>query len=120
ESRLSAEGFEKLEFLRAQRDHALADVDFMARRIDAHVPDDDGAAAPGHAHGAPQDRAYARHELLRVEGLRHVVVHAGLEGFDLLEILRTRGKREHRRVRVFAYLAQEIEPVRVGKPEVED
>src|SRR5260370_37915449 len=42
---LPAEGFEKLELLRSERDDAFADMHFVPRRIDAHVPDDDCAAA---------------------------------------------------------------------------
>src|SRR2546428_9304482 len=105
---LSAERLEELEFFRAERYRTLADEALVARRIGPHVPDLERPAAAGHARAAAKDRSHACDVLLWVERLREVVVHALLESLDLLHVLGTRGKREHRRVRLGAGLAEEL------------
>ena len=92
----------------------------VTRRIDAHVAHHERPPAAGHSRGASQDRADAGDELLGVERLGHVVVHARLERLDLLQVFGARREREHRRVGLLADLAQEIEAVRVGKSEIQD
>src|SRR5439155_12373796 len=116
---LSAERLEEFELLRAQRDRAISNVHLVARGVDANVPDNERAAAPWHAGDPAQYGADARDELLWIERLGHVVVHAGLERLDLLHIFRARGQREDRRIGVSTNLVKEIESVRVRKPEGE-
>jgi hypothetical protein len=118
-ARLPAERLEESELLGAKCDRAVADKDFMTRRVDAQVPNAQHSAAAGHAGSASEDGAHARHKLARIERFGEVVIHARVEARDPLGVLRARGERDHRCVRACPQLAQKIDPVRVRKPEVE-
>src|SRR5213076_74843 len=83
---------EQVELLRRQLDLLLADANFAPARVDAEVAvaDDRALGLPPLGRRAPQDRLHPRHELARVERLRHVVVRADLESDDLVHVLVTR------------------------------
>jgi hypothetical protein len=68
---------------------------------------------------AAEDRADAREELARMEGLREVVVRAHLEPDDAVHVLAARGKHEHGDAALRAQLAAEREPVDARQHEVE-
>ena len=68
---------------------------------------------------APQDRAQAREQLARLEGLRQVVVRAEFEADDAVDGIAAPGQHEHRRVGGRAQLPAQIEPVHVGQHQIE-
>src|SRR3954471_7527215 len=91
---------EEVELLRRELDLLVADARFAATGIDHEIAvlDDGALALRSVGCGAAQDRAHARDELARVEGLRHVVVGAHLEPDDLVDVLVARREHQHRHV----------------------
>jgi hypothetical protein len=71
------------------------------------------------AAGAIEDRANAREELARMEGLRNVIVGAHLEADDAVHILAARREHEHGDAALGAQLAAKREPVDARHHEVE-
>jgi hypothetical protein len=99
----------------AARDGAAGEVDHQIAGLDARLP---GRCAP--QAGAAELGAYARAELDRAEGLRHVVVGARVEQHGLLLVGVTRREHEHRRRRPGADVAADLRAGHVGEPEIED
>ena len=117
-ARLPAERLEQLELLRPEGDRLSVDDHLVSLRIERQVPDLE--RPPAAAAGRPaHHRVHARHELARVERLHQVVIEAGVEPRDLLDVLGARGERDDRRVVRAPQLGEEIQAVRVGQPEVE-
>src|SRR5262249_36850834 len=77
---------EQVELLRGELDLVVADANLAAAGVDEQLAVLDLRALPLAALGrrAAKDRLDARHELARVERLRHVVVGADLEADDLV------------------------------------
>ena len=73
-------------------------------------------AQPG---GMAQGDADARQQLPDAEGLRQVVVRAGVEGLDLVALLPAGGEHDDGHARPLAQPAGDLDAVQVGKPEVE-
>jgi hypothetical protein len=61
-----------------------------------------------------------RAQLRYAERFGQVVVGAGVERGDLFVLLRARGQDDHRNLRPAAQLADHVEAVGVGQPEVDD
>ena len=69
---------------------------------------------------AAQDRANARLQLARVEGLGEIVVGADLESDDAVRVLAARGQHQDRRLRAGADRATDLEAVDIGQHHVEN
>ena len=69
---------------------------------------------------APQHGLHAADELGDAEGLGDVVVGAGLEADDLVELGVLRREHQHVGVAELAHPAADLDAVDVGQPEVED
>src|SRR5215218_2116147 len=113
---------EQIELLGSELDLLLADPDLPAAGVDDEVTVGKHvrlAVAPLGGRSA-KDRLHARDELPRVERLRHVVVGANLEADDLVDVLVARSQHEDRHVPALPHPAAELDPVDVGKHEVED
>jgi hypothetical protein len=70
---------------------------------------------------AAQERANAREHFFHVEGLRHIIVGAGIEALHLLRPAVARGQNQHRRVLAAAAPGlQHGNPVHLRQAEIED
>src|SRR5439155_11833052 len=65
-------------------------------------------------------RAHAGHELLRTEGLRHVIVGADLEPDELVGLVASTGEHHDRHVRVRPEGTRHVEAVHLRKTEIEN
>ena len=112
---------QQVELLRRKLDLLVADVHLTPACVDVQVAVLDrlvlALAALGR--GATEDRADARNELARIERLRQVVVGADLESDDLVDVLVARGQHQDRHVGVLADALADLDPVDVGKHQVE-
>jgi hypothetical protein len=71
--------------------------------------------------GPPQQRTDTREQLAEPERLRDVVVRAGVEPFDDVELVGLRGQDEDRNPRMdLAYAAAHVEAVERRKADVDD
>ena len=105
---------------------------FVARELDRHVvhrdapgagvePDRaDGQIAGGVAGGAAQQRAQARQHFLHVEGLRDIIVGAGVNALDLVAPSVAGGQDQDRhRASALAPGFEDRDPVAFGQADVE-
>jgi hypothetical protein len=90
-------------------------------QVDREIADMQRLVTTGHFRhsGAPQLRADTRAKLRRSERLRHVVVGTGVEQRGLLGFGVARGQHENRCARPPAKLPTDLDPIHVGKTEVE-
>jgi hypothetical protein len=71
---------------------------------------------PGSAAGT----AFARHQLARVEQLRHVVVRADFQADDLVDVVVTGGQHDHRHAGGLAQLAADGQAVHFRHHDIQD
>ena len=76
--------------------------------------------AVGRARASSQHRPHARQELAGSEGLRQVIIGAGVERLDLIVLVGPRGQHEDRHVAPSAHVADEIDAATVGQAEIDD
>ena len=106
--------------LGARQVHLFAGAaDAAAREVDLEVVEVYQRERLGGVRGATQRGAYTCEQLFDVERLGDVVVRPRVESANLLGLLVVRGQHDHRDARERAYAAQGLQPVDVGKPEVE-
>ena len=109
-----------------QRDGGVVPPDLPGRAVDVEVEEADGFVSPlgGRRVGgtrSPEHGTDTRHELARLERLRHVVVGADLEAGDAVDQVVARGQHHHRRGAARGpELAQDLEPGSTWKHHVED
>src|SRR5262249_20915710 len=112
---------EEVELLRRKTDLGIADMALAAAGIE-----DEGSVLERASlvmrplvPAATEDRAHPGDELARVERLRQIVVRAGVEASDLVEVVVARREHEDRQIARLADPAADLHPVEIGKHQVE-
>ena len=106
-------------FQRRQRDRHAAHADLHLAFVERDVAGDHhGRRVAG---GAAHDRAQARQQFLHAEGLRQVIVGAGVDAVDALGPTATRGQDQHRHgAAVGAPALEHGEAIHARQAEIED
>ena len=115
------EELDEVEFARGELDGAAVLACGAAVGVDLEAAAlDDGGGGAGGGHGGPaQQGADAGLELQDVEGLRHIVVRAGLEAQELVRILAAGGEHDDGHGGEGADLLAGLQPVEARHHEVE-
>jgi hypothetical protein len=113
---------EKVELLRGEPDLLFPDMALAAAGVEDEVTvlERPPLAMRTLRAAAAQDRAHASDELTRIERLREVVVGAGVETGDLVEVVVARREHEDRGVAGFADPPAHLHPVEIREHQVEN
>ena len=101
------------------------DKDAMLGIVDREVarPENTGVChclAAGRRSGMADGSADSRQQLSGAERLCQIVVRARVQSFDLIALVRPRGDHQNRHLRPPSDLAQNLHPVNVRQPQIEN
>jgi hypothetical protein len=119
-TRVAHEALEELEFALRESEWSVAPFGGSGDGIEHDVAEAKAGVAFG-SRGSSEKRAHSSRELVDVERFHEVVVGAGVEAFDPVRDLTSRGEHERRRSHSASpKLSDDVEAVPAREPDVQD